>query len=91
LDRNAHALNEQSHITDRYIKAVEQLGSSSVDVRLGGIYALGRIMRDSDTDRQMVVEVLAAYLRHHSSTPDAPEPCQLSSLRLEWVWISVPH
>lgn len=72
LERNAHALNEQSHITDRYIKAVEQLGSSSVDVRLGGIYGLGRTMRDSATDRVMVVDVLAAYLRHHSSTPAEP-------------------
>jgi len=71
LDRRAHALNEQGQITERYIKAVEQLGSSSVDVRLGGIYALGRIMTDSGTDRVVVTEVLAAYLRHPSPTAQA--------------------
>lgn len=70
LDRHAHALNEQSQITDRYIKAAEQLGSASVDVRLGGIYALGRIMLDSAADRRTVAEVLAAYVRHHSPTPN---------------------
>ena len=68
LDRRAHALEEQGQITDRYIKAVEQLGSPGIAVRMGGIYALGRIMKDSDADRWTVAEVLAAYLRQHSPT-----------------------
>ena len=40
-------LSEQGQITDRYNAAITNLGSSSVDVRLGGIYALQRIMQDS--------------------------------------------
>jgi hypothetical protein len=31
---------EQGHITDRFTKAVEQLGSDKMSVRLGAIYAL---------------------------------------------------
>jgi len=38
-------LTEQGQITDRYTKAVEQLGSDKLDVRIGGIYALERIAR----------------------------------------------
>ena len=37
-------VTEQGQITDRYTKAIEQLGSDKLDVRLGGIYALvGRL------------------------------------------------
>ncbi|MDL5198634.1 pentapeptide repeat-containing protein [Streptomyces sp. ALI-76-A] len=73
LDRSSHALDEQAQMTDRYIKAVEQLASPAADVRLGGIYALGRITTDSPADRLMVREVLAAYLRHHSPTTEPDE------------------
>ncbi|MGH3218423.1 MAG: hypothetical protein ACRDPY_06785 [Streptosporangiaceae bacterium] len=34
-------------MTDRYTKAIEQLGHDKLDVRIGGIYALERIARDS--------------------------------------------
>jgi hypothetical protein len=40
-------LSREGHVTDRYTKAIEQLGSEHLDVRLGAIYALERIMIDS--------------------------------------------
>jgi len=33
-------LTERGHLTDRYSKAIEQLGNDNLDVRLGGIYSL---------------------------------------------------
>ena len=36
-----YRLTQQGQITDRYTKAIEQLGSEKADVRLGGIYSLG--------------------------------------------------
>jgi hypothetical protein len=51
---------QQGQITDRYNAAITNLGSSSVDVRLGGIYALQRIMQDSPAE--FVCEVSAAML-----------------------------
>ena len=33
-------LTREGHITDRYAKAVEQLGHEAADVRIGGIFAL---------------------------------------------------
>ena len=56
-------------MTDRYTKAIEQLGSEKLDVRIGGIYALERVARDSARDHPTVVEVLAAFIREHSREP----------------------
>lgn len=59
-------LTEQGQVTDRYTKAIGQLGSSTVDVTIGGIYALERIAHDSSRDHPTVMEVLAACIREHS-------------------------
>ena len=59
-------LTEQGQVTDRYTKAIEQLGSDKLDVRIGGIYALERVARDSAKDHPTVMEVLAAFIRVHS-------------------------
>ena len=53
-------------MTDRYTKAIEQLGSDKLDVRIGGIYALERVARDSARDHPTVMEVLTAFIREHS-------------------------
>jgi hypothetical protein len=66
-------VTEQGQITERYTKAVEQLGSDKLDVRLGGIYALERIAADSERDHPTVVEVLSAFVREHSA-PKAEQP-----------------
>jgi hypothetical protein len=60
------ALSRQGQVTDRYTKAIDQLGSDMLDVRIGGIYALERIARDSSRDHATVMEVLAAFVREHS-------------------------
>ena len=59
-------LSRESHVTDRYTKAIGQLGSDALDVRLGAIYALERIMIDSPRDHPTIVEVLAAFIGEHS-------------------------
>src|SRR5580692_4971184 len=40
-----------SQMTDRFTKAIDQLGSPNKAVRIGGIFALERIARDSLRDR----------------------------------------
>jgi uncharacterized protein YjbI with pentapeptide repeats len=64
-------LNEEGQLTDRYNAAVTNLGSSSVDVRLGGIYALQSIMRDSPPEEPTIVAVLCAFVRDHASIATA--------------------
>ena len=62
------SLARQGQVTDRYTKAIEQLGSDKgLDVRIGGIYALERIARDSPRDHPTIMEVLAAFIRDRSS------------------------
>jgi hypothetical protein len=67
LTRQTFELAEQGQVTDRYAKAIEQLGTrKKLGVRLGGIYALERVARDSPRDHPVVMEVLAAFIRDHS-------------------------
>lgn len=69
-------ISEHGQITSRFNAAVGNLGSQSLDVRLGGIYALQRIMQDSVRDHPTVVSVLAAFAQRHagSSTKSLKEP-----------------
>ncbi|MFF0770897.1 pentapeptide repeat-containing protein [Nonomuraea wenchangensis] len=63
-------LTEQGQVTDRYTKAIQQLGDSdNLHIRIGGIYALERIARDSERDHGTVQEVLSAFVREY--VPDA--------------------
>jgi uncharacterized protein YjbI with pentapeptide repeats len=55
--------DREGQITERYTRAVEQLGSEAVAIRLGGIYALERIAKDSIRDHATIVELLTAYVR----------------------------
>jgi len=64
------ALNRAGQLTERFTRAIEQLGHKELDVRLGGIYALERIAEDSNRDRPQVVEVLTAYVREHARRKD---------------------
>jgi Pentapeptide repeats (8 copies) len=65
-------LSREGQVTDRYTKAIEQLGSDELDVRIGGIYALERVARDSARDHPTVMEVLTAFVRGHSREPWPP-------------------
>lgn len=65
-------LSREGQITDRFTKAIEQLGAlddkgqKKREVRLGGIYALERIANDSERDHVVIMEVLTTYVREHS-------------------------
>jgi len=56
-------LARSAQLTDRFSRAIEQLGGSSNHVRMGGVFALERIARDSPDDRQHIVDTLAAFVR----------------------------
>lgn len=74
LRQNETALRQaelafESHVTERFTRAVEQLGHEKRAVRLGAIYALERIAKDSPRDRDTIVETLAAYIRELAPWP----------------------
>ncbi|MFB7721265.1 pentapeptide repeat-containing protein [Nocardia sp. NPDC056100] len=64
-------LARQTAVTDRFAKAVEQLGNSSLDIRLGGINLLRKLAEDSEPDRVPITQMLAAFVRTHA--PNGPE------------------
>jgi hypothetical protein len=72
-DDEQAALTREGQVTDRYVQAIKLLASDKLHERLGGIYALERIMKDSDRDLATVVEVLAAFIRTYGeSGPSSP-------------------
>ena len=53
----------QRRITELYVKAVEQIGHDKATVRLGALYSLERLAQDQPEQRQLIVDVICAYLR----------------------------
>ena len=70
--RAQNDIAEQGQITTRFSTAIDELGSTAPDVRLGGIYGLERIMRDSAADQPTVVEVLSAFVRNDAPGAGTP-------------------
>jgi uncharacterized protein YjbI with pentapeptide repeats len=66
-------LTQTRLITERFSKAVEQLGSDKIEVRLGGIYALERIAYDSDRDHWTIMEVLTSFIQEKSPIEEISE------------------
>jgi hypothetical protein len=62
-------VNQEGQITERFNKAIDHLGSDKLDLRLGGIYALERIAKNSNDDRDTIAEILAAFVRQRSPWP----------------------
>jgi hypothetical protein len=69
LTRRQLEIMREGQLTERFSRAIEQLGSDKLDVRLGAIYALERIAVASADERGPILEVLAAYVRGHSPWP----------------------
>jgi Pentapeptide repeats (8 copies) len=72
-------LTEQGQITERFTRAIEQLGATDdrgkkkLEIRLGSIYALERIAWDSpERDYSTVMEVLTAYIRANAAQAPGP-------------------
>jgi hypothetical protein len=66
--------NLEGQITERFTRAIDQLDyKKSLEVRLGGIYALERIARDSERDHWPIMEVLTAYVRQHAAWKEEPQ------------------
>jgi uncharacterized protein YjbI with pentapeptide repeats len=64
-------LAEDRLISERFAKAIEQLGNeNSIHIWLGGIYSLGRLAENSDEKmRKTVLDVLSAFVRErHPNT-----------------------
>jgi hypothetical protein len=71
-------VNHGGQITERFTRAVDQLGASEGDVkkvetRMGEIYALERIAKQSAEDYWPIMEILAAYVQQHAPLQTAAD------------------
>ncbi|MER7925243.1 pentapeptide repeat-containing protein [Streptomyces sp. NPDC096057] len=73
-DRAQVELAREGQVTEHYVEAIKLLASDNLTQRLGGIYSLERIMRDSEKDHATVVDVLGAFVRQHAVQIDENEP-----------------
>jgi hypothetical protein len=59
----------EGQITERFTRAIDQLGAvdkdgnPAIEIRLGGIYALERIVKEPEKDYWPIMEILTAYIR----------------------------
>ncbi|MGB9939334.1 pentapeptide repeat-containing protein [Methanosarcina sp.] len=66
-------VSQEGQITERFTRAVDQLGAidhlgnPAIEIRLGGIYALERIANESEKDYWPIMEILTAYIRKNTS------------------------
>ena len=74
----SYYLSRRGQVTDRYSKAIALLASDRLAERIGGIYALEHILRESPVDHLTVVDVLAAFIRDRAPltnpTPGSSPP-----------------
>jgi uncharacterized protein YjbI with pentapeptide repeats len=61
-------LSRAGQLTDRFSKAIEQIGNSDINVRIGGLYALEQVARDSRNNAMIVTEILLRFVRNQVDT-----------------------
>lgn len=81
---------ESGQQTERFTKAIEQLGATDdkgqprLEIRLGGIYALERLARESkDREYWTIIEVLTAYVRQNAPYEEDAEPRPDRKVRID--------
>jgi hypothetical protein len=74
---------QEGQITERFTRAIEQLGNERMEVRLVGIYALERIANDSDKDYWTIMETLTAYVRENAPWREQPQNDQGKAIGAE--------
>jgi hypothetical protein len=87
-------VNREGQITERFTRAIDQIGSEKVDVRIGGIYALERIAKNSPADRITIQFILGAFVRNHApwhvGMPEGPEHPTPSVDERRWMQVRAP-
>lgn len=70
--RNLKA-TEEGKITERFTRAVDQLGSDKIEQRVGSIFALERLASDSRKDHASILELICTFLRHRERGEEEAE------------------
>ncbi len=89
-------VNREGQLTERFTRAIDQLGSENTDIRIGGIYTLRRIADNSPPGRNTVQFVLGAFVRTHAAWPvgmpdDPQHPTAEVDQHLPWLHVRAPE
>lgn len=57
----------EAQVTDRLTQAISHINNENLEIRLGGIYALGHIAAVSERDYWPIMEILITYVRERAS------------------------
>ena len=70
--RQSEIAADQS-IAEAFTRAISHLGDEKLEIRIGGIYALARIARDSKKDHWTIMEILTAFVRQNAPWKEPPK------------------
>jgi uncharacterized protein YjbI with pentapeptide repeats len=66
LNVDKQDLDRERQMTDRFSKAIEHLADEKQSIRLGGLFELERISKDSPKDFSSAMEVISSFIREKS-------------------------
>ncbi|MEV7020069.1 pentapeptide repeat-containing protein [Streptomyces sp. NPDC093991] len=66
---STYRLTRRGQVTDRFVKALERLGSDQMYVRIGGVIALEQIVQDAPDQATHATQVLNAFIRERAPRP----------------------
>ncbi|MBM7460538.1 pentapeptide repeat-containing protein [Rhodococcus coprophilus] len=83
-DNREHHSGRERHLRERYTTCAEQLGHDNSAIRLAGVYALASLADDwhefgNDSERQVCVDLLCAYLRSRPQSPPGDGPQEVDA------------
>ncbi len=80
--REQLGLLREGQITGLFMRAIENLGSDNRHVRIGSIFALERIAKESEDDRPYVVSTLATLIRESLPAASVRESTYVPELQV---------
>jgi hypothetical protein len=81
-------ISDQSQITGRFSRSIEQLASDRIEVRIGGIYGLELLAEHPAINKEIVTEILLGLVHRRSPWPpdewQVPAETPIEDIRSLW-------
>jgi uncharacterized protein YjbI with pentapeptide repeats len=61
-----YILSNEQQITNRFTETIRLLSDSNRDIRIGALYALERLCKDSEKDKISILQIINAYIRNRA-------------------------
>jgi hypothetical protein len=81
LTRRQTQATLESQYGDTFSRAITQLSSDAVTVRVGGVYALDRLLDSELNGQEQVMDVLQHFIRHESTINGSASPAAEAAIR----------